>query len=201
MRRIWLSVVALGFTLFIAALILLVRICARHVGDAEAIALDQRDPGVRFEIDELVGRWCSISIMDGDRGLSGPDRPLENYFMFSGESLIWYSPIPFVSVPEGVSECSPPMQLRLDTRSFLKILDIVYGRSLRKGLYRLEDDTLQIVLAASGEDGRPATIEQQSGRLFLTLKRAKLESVEFYEKRLVDKDCNRSHPGTRFTTN
>jgi uncharacterized protein (TIGR03067 family) len=179
-RRFWLAIV--GIVAVIGSLFCWHLYVTRNSGDPEAITLDQRDPDVQSEVHVLVGRWQSVADVCNGRV---DNTPWEHYFILVGERLIWFNPH---SATLGELRLDPRSSSRKLDVSSPRMLDVVDADFLRKAIYKLEGDLLQIVITDSDGQRRPRAIDQNSGKdQSFTLRRMKDDSVAFYEKKLLDK--------------
>ncbi|MEN6450177.1 MAG: hypothetical protein ABFC96_06785, partial [Thermoguttaceae bacterium] len=101
----------------------------------------------------------------------------ECHIVACGSCLLWCR-IPF-----------PVAKLIIDPTCVPKQLDAVSGDWRGKGIYKLDGDTLQIAVAESHREDRPTSFSSDLGNVCIyDLRRVKLESVEYYERKLLDQD-------------
>jgi uncharacterized protein (TIGR03067 family) len=137
--------------------------------DADLIRLDKSDARVKAEMAALHGRWKRTS-----RGGLDEFMASDHYFGRLDDGMAWYQ-LSLGGNPIEIDPTCDPKKLDLRER------DETY-----RGIYRLQGDKLQIVLAGPTER-RPTNFPSglPSGYVFT---RAKDESVAYYAKKLMDKN-------------
>ena len=143
--------------------------------DTRQVDVNQRDPAVTQEVHAFLGRWRSRGF--GDTPNYRYDVP-HHFFALSGSKLIWYR----LLRDEGT--------VRLDPTSQPKKLDWISSsnHTVRRGVYQLNEDHLQICFPANeSETRRPTTVGFDRRKYdYYDLERGKDEPVEYYEKKLLD---------------
>ena len=145
-----------------------------HFGKTSDLDIDQRDLRVQAEYAKFLGRWQGQVTGEGWPS-SFPTQ--DCYFIACGKDVIWCR----VPCPTG--------RLIVDPTTVPKRLNVVSDDWYEKGIYKLDGDLLQICVAVFGREHRPTSFSSDANRVCVyNLRRAKPESVEYYERKLSDRD-------------
>lgn len=160
--------------------------------DVDIIHNDHNYALVKSEMAALCGRWKLDNYKTLRDKWGGSYAGLictsHHYFGKSADGMAWYQ----LSALEG--------PISLDPTSSPKKLDWKVCNEIIKGIYRLQENRLQIAIAPSTAQNRPSDFNYDSNDVIVyDLRRAQDKSVEYYAEKLHDEKykwdgpCSNNH--------